>query len=226
MPEDLNEIQGSEPRENSIEKPETKTKKEKITLSLVLNAVLLIAVVVLFLLYVNILKRERQVQFTGNGNISIAYVNTDSVLLHYNFSKDVEKQMQGLEKSFQNQYNASITAYQNEYNTYLKNGTSGKLTLDEQKKTEEMLAKKQQSLSELDQNLTNQLVAEKQKKNMEVLDTIINFVSRYNQTKHFTYILAHAYGGAVLYADKKYEITNEIIAGLNEEYSKRDKKNE
>jgi outer membrane protein len=91
---------------------------------------------------------------------------------------------------------------------------------DEQKKTEEKLAKKQQDLTALDTELTQQLMAEKETRNMEVHDTIVSFIARFNKTKNYTFIFERSYGGTLLYANPSLDITDEIMKGLSDEYGK------
>ena len=55
---------------------------------------------------------------------------------------------------------------------------------------------------------------------MEVHDTIVSFISRFNKMKNYTFIFERSYGGTLLYADPSLEITDEILKGLNGEYEK------
>jgi outer membrane protein len=158
------------------------------------------------------------VQTAGSGKMNIAWINTDTIWEKYEFVADVKTDLAKYEKDLQDQYTSTVTAFQNEYNEYLKKGTSNQLTLDEQKKTEEKLSKKQQYITELDAQLTQKLVDEKTARNMEVHDTIVNFIARFNKDKKYTFVLENAYGGSLLWADKSLEITNAVLKGLNEEY--------
>jgi outer membrane protein len=159
-------------------------------------------------------------QTASDGKITVAWVNTDSVWEQYDFVTDVKAELAAYEQNLMNQYTASVSAFQNEYNEYIKKASAYQLTLDEQKKTEEKLAKKQQSLQELDAQLSQKLIDEKTTRNMEVHDTIVKFVARFNQKHKYTYILERSYGGSILWADSVLEITSPVIKGLNEEYKK------
>ena len=48
-------------------------------------------------------------------------------------------------------------------------------------------------------------------------DSIQHFLAVYNKDKKYGLILSKA-GDNILYADKAYDITNEVIAGLNKAY--------
>lgn len=160
-----------------------------------------------------------------SGNLSFAWVNTDTIWEQYNFVTDVKAELATYEKNLQDNYTARVTAFQNEYNAYVKKASAYQLSLDEQKKTEEKLAMKQQELQELDAKLSQTLLDEKTARNMEVHDSIVNFIARYNKDKKYTFILERSYSGSLLWADASLDITGDIVKGLNKEYKtfKKDK---
>ena len=50
---------------------------------------------------------------------------------------------------------------------------------------------------------------------MSVNDSIQHFLTKYNKDKKYSFIVTKA---GLLYADKAYDITEEVIAGLNKAY--------
>jgi len=137
---------------------------------------------------------------------------------HYDFVLDVQVDLANYEKELQNQYVSSAKAFEKEYNDYIKRATANLLTLEQQKKTEEKLALKQQSIQELEAKLSVQLQEEKLKRNMEVHDTIVNNIARYNKNKNYTFIFEKSYGGGLLFVNEAFDITNDILTSLNKEY--------
>ncbi|MEI6122478.1 MAG: OmpH family outer membrane protein [Bacteroidota bacterium] len=206
------------------EKKECCTEK-KCRFSFWINIICLAGVIALFILF--FLSKKQVVDTTPPktiGNVTFAFVNTDSLMAHYDFVLDVQVDLAKYEKILQNQYTATVTAFQKEYDDYIKRATAGLLTLDQQKKTEETLGKKQQSIGELEGKLAAQLQEEKLKRNMEVHDSIVNHIARYNKTKNYTFIFEQSYGGGLLFAHSGLDITPEILKGLNEEYTELQKK--
>ncbi|MCK9613239.1 MAG: OmpH family outer membrane protein [Bacteroidales bacterium] len=151
-------------------------------------------------------------------NATFAFVNTDTIWSEYDFVLDVQVDLVNLEKIYQNQYTTAVSKFQKEYEEYIKKGTAGMLSLNEQKKTEEYLAKKQQDIQEMEAQLSQQLLEEKSKKNQEVHDTIVHFITRYNKSKNYTFIYEKSFGGGLLYANPALDITKDILTGLNKEY--------
>ena len=52
---------------------------------------------------------------------------------------------------------------------------------------------------------------------MALRDSLQNFLNAYNKDKQFDLILSKA-GDNILMANKKYDITNDVINGLNKRY--------
>ncbi len=198
---------------------------KKCRFSLLINLISLAGVIALFVLF--FYPKKHTIDNTPPKSISkvtFAFVNTDTLMAHYDFVLDVQVDLANYEKTLQEQYNATASAFQKEYNDYIKRATAGLLTLDQQKKTEEGLGKKQQSIAELESKLAQQLQEEKIKRNMEVHDSIVNYIARYNKNKNYTFIFQKSFGGDLLFANSALEITPEILKGLNEEYTVLQKK--
>lgn len=195
-------------------------KKENV--SLLLNFVLIVAVAVLFVLH-----------FKGNKgsggfstkdlkvNSNIIYLNTDSVWNDYKFVKDKKKDLKDYEDKLQEQYNVKAESFKERYDAYLKEGTSGKLSLSEQKKREEQLGMEQRELQEYDKNLSDQLINLKEKVNNEIQDSITNYLKKHYSKDNITYIMAYSRISGILYANDKLDITKDVINNLNKIYEAR-----
>ena len=69
----------------------------------------------------------------------------------------------------------------------------------------------------MQQRLSNEFAAEQEKYNKALHDSIANYLAQYNKDKKYSIIFSKS-GDNLLYADKAYDITNEVIAGLNKAY--------
>ena len=67
--------------------------------------------------------------------------------------------------------------------------------------------------------LTNELAAENQKNGLQLRDSINSFLKIYNKDKGYSLILSNTGFDNLLYADPAYNITNEIVEGLNKRYN-------
>ena len=67
--------------------------------------------------------------------------------------------------------------------------------------------------------LSNSLQEEYQKEFQELTDTIQNFTKSYAKAKGYDFILCKSSGiDNVLYANEAYDITDEVVKGLNKRY--------
>jgi len=76
----------------------------------------------------------------------------------------------------------------------------------------------QQTLIDLKEQYTNTLAEQEYQMNQRFIDSVTNFLQRYNKNKSFDYILGYTKGGGILFANEKNDITYLVIEGLNKEY--------
>jgi outer membrane protein len=54
--------------------------------------------------------------------------------------------------------------------------------------------------------------------NQLLMDSLNNFLKRYNEKMNFDYIFSYNRGGSILTANDSLDITNEVLKLLNEEF--------
>jgi outer membrane protein len=69
----------------------------------------------------------------------------------------------------------------------------------------------------LQQRLEKELANEQQKFLQALQDSLDHFLADYNKTKKYDMIVNKA---AVLYADNRFDITSEVVNGMNKRYNK------
>ena len=192
----------------------------KNNISIGLNVVLLIAVGVLYVLY-----------FTGDSDthessersaastvdLSIAYVNSDSLLKNYDFFKDLEKQLISKSEKLNAEYVNRAEGLQREFQNF--QSTAANMTIAQGRAVEEDLKKKQQNLMMYQEQLGQQMRAEEAKMNTELYDKVSDYLQDYGTDKNLQLVLTYTKGSGVLYANDSLDITDQIIFGLNEDYS-------
>ena len=153
-------------------------------------------------------------------SISIATVDTDSILANYDMVADMTRELAATEKRLSDDLQRQARNWQNDYDNYLKIGAT--MTLSEQRKREEQLRKRrEEDLPQLEQRYMQQLMELNTRKNREIEDKIFSFIEEYNK-KHgnFTIILSKSRSSGVLYALPSMDITQPVLDAMNEEYSK------
>lgn len=195
-------------------------------LSLIINAVLAVAVVILFVLVLSNKTNSATKQLiTGketivSGKLPIAYINVDSLLLHYQFAKDANESLIKKQEDSRLTINTKARQLQvemGEFQRKLENNAF--LSRDRAEQEQARLQKKQQELQELDGNLSKQLVQVQQKMSEQLRDTINSFMKQYNKDHKYQMIISNTSNDNVLYAEKGYDITAEVTKLLNERFA-------
>ena len=157
---------------------------------------------------------------TGSSNMKIAFVEIDSLLTKYNFWNDLSEQMLKKEENIRttlNEKGKKLEAEAREFERKIQN--NGFVSRERAEQEQARLMKQQQELQELQQKLTNELAAENQKNSLELRDSINSFLKVYNQTKGYDLIISNTAFDNLLYGNPTYNITNEIVEGLNARYT-------
>lgn len=195
----------------------------KNNISIALNIVLLVAVVVLYILHFNSKSTNESTasnSMISTESLSIAYVNSDSLLKNYNFFKDLEKKLIGKREKLNIEYQNRAEGLQKEIANF--QSTAGNMTISQAKAVEEDLRKKQQNLMMYQEQLGQQLRQEEGKMNAELYDKVADYLRVYGMDKNLQLVLTYTKGSGVLYANDSLDITDNIIVGLNDAYKNND----
>ena len=157
---------------------------------------------------------------TGSSNMKIAFVEIDSLLTKYNFWNDLSEQMLKKEENIRttlNEKGKKLEAEAREFERKIQN--NGYASRERAEQEQARLMRQQQELQELQQKLANDLAAENQKNSLELRDSINSFLNEYNKTKGYDLIISNTAFDNLLYGNPAYNITNEIVEGLNARYN-------
>ena len=156
----------------------------------------------------------------GGSNMKIAYVEIDSLLTKYNFWNDLNEQMIKKEENIRTTLNEKGRKLEKEAQEFQRKIENNGFTSRERAEQEQArLMKQQQDLQALQQKLTEELAAENQKNSLQLRDSINSFLKIYNQDKGYDLIISNAGFDNLLYANPSFNITNEIVEGLNARYT-------
>ena len=136
----------------------------------------------------------------STGNVKIAYVEVDSLMTQYEFCKEFTLILQKESTNARNTLNQKGQALQNAAANFQQKLQNNGFTSREQAESQQAaIQRQQQSLQELQARLENELANETNKYNEGLRDSLQHFLAAYNK-------------------DKKYDITNDVINGLNKRY--------
>ena len=152
---------------------------------------------------------------TAVENLKIRYIDEDSIMANYNLAKDINEAMQNQFDAAQKQRGNEISKFGNAMQQKYQNNqylTEEAFNAD-QAKLQKMQADAENYLSGLQESIANEL----NQSQIQLLDSIDNFMKEYAKKKGFDMVLRKS---ATLYIDEKYDVTKEVIEGLNKRYNK------
>lgn len=166
-------------------------------------------------------KQQSTLEAKDNGSkaLKVAYVDLDSIQSKYTFYMEKMQEFEKKKESADRDLNNAFQKIENERIAFAKKGES--ITQAEYENFQRSYQAKMQNLEEqkrvLEANIANDGA-----KTMEDLKGRINsFLVDFNKDKAYSYIFSYSAGLNVLfYKDTTYNITDEVVAGLNEAYAK------
>ncbi len=194
-------------------------------LSIGLNVLLLIAVIVLYILHFSGNGKSTSNQggtATVNADAKIVYINMDTLLNNYTQSRELNEAFLKKLEANRTELNIKVKNFDREAAEFRnKVENNGFMTRERAEQAQMDLMIKQQNLQKLQQEMTENAQREQMKINRKLYDAITNFLTEYNKAKGFQLILSTTLGGNVLFAQEGFDITNEVVSQLNEQYAKK-----
>lgn len=185
--------------------------------SLILNGVLLIAVGILYYLHFsNAPSNPTSDLGVSVTDLKVAYINSDSVLKHYEYFKVNREKLESKGKQMEQDFRNRAQTFQNDLANYQRN--MGNLTISQAKAVEEDLGKKQQNLRVYQETLQQELMNEESKMNQQLYDKITAFLKDYGKETGLQIVFKYDPSSDVLYGGESLDITKIVIDGLNQSY--------
>ena len=154
----------------------------------------------------------------STNSFRIAYFELDSLQNNYQYFKDALSTLKGKEESMNSELASLEKSYQKKIAEWQQKGNN--MSQAEQQAANQEYQQMQQNFQsrkqQLEQNINDQM-NDTRKKIRERLET---YLKDYNKDKHYSYILSDFPEG-IFYKDTAYNITNDLIKGLNESYKKK-----
>lgn len=150
-------------------------------------------------------------------SMKIAYVEVDSIMSQYKFCKDYSLILQKKGQNIQSTLASKQQALQAAAANFQQKVQQNAYTREQAEAIQAGLQKQSADLQGLNQRLSNEFQVETEKYNAALRDSLRHFLNEYNKDKKYSLILSKA-GDNLLYADKVFDITNDVVAGLNKAY--------
>lgn len=195
---------------------------------LIVNALLIIAVS--YLLYKQFTRNPEAVITAGAGladkdsvtgkKLLFAYMNMDSIQGKYELAKVVSNEVERRRESLDAELNRMQKAFRNKLEGYQQRSATmseeqAVAAREDLENTEREMMEKRQTLADGYQNWLAS-------KNMSVIKDIQDYLKKFNADGTYSFIFSHE--PFFYYSDTAYDITREVIKGLNQQYQAKKKR--
>ena len=151
---------------------------------------------------------------------AIVYVDLDRILMEYDMANDLRSVVETKVQNIQAEVNRRGTKLEKDVKSFQEKMEKGLMT----RSVAEVQGQKLQQQEAEFNNYAAQKQAEIQEEQVVMMnqlgDAIKTFLDKYNEEKQYAMILTNSGGAPVITADATLDITDDVLAGLNEEYIK------
>ena len=205
-------------------------------ISIIVESILAAGVVALFVLFFTVnpwAKKPANGEVEVQGELlPIAVVSTDSILAHYTLAVEASDKLQSQYEESMVKLDGKAKAFQKEYETFQKDVIDFQRKVEAgaflsreraeseqarlQKKEQQLMAK-QQDLENLRQELSNDFMNQQAALTQQLSDSVQSYLKEMNADGRYHLILN---GAVMMNKVAGYDITDEVIEGLNARYGK------
>jgi outer membrane protein len=153
--------------------------------------------------------------FTNNEKV--VYVDSSKLLNNYKGMQAARAVYQQKANAWKANIDTLASEVQQQIFTYEKE--SPKMTAKERQLTQELIHNKQKQFAYYQQAMNTQAQQEDAKMTGDVVTQINAYLKKHGELKGYKIILAATEYGNLAYADEGLDITDEVLEGLNKEYS-------
>ena len=147
---------------------------------------------------------------------SIVYVQLDSLVNQYDMYNDLKSELESKVQAVQEDLTKKGRSFESAVKDFEAKIAKGLLTRSQAEEQQKRLLEREQNLQGLSQQKQMELAEEEAVMMRRVMDAIQTYITKYNQDKGYALILSVP----VLAGDPSLNITQDVLAGLNEEYIK------
>ncbi|MGI6048767.1 MAG: OmpH family outer membrane protein [Petrimonas sp.] len=194
----------------------------------IIGGILAVAILILYILHFtsapgkNGVKKGELITMMMNDSsitLPVAYVNVDSLLMNYNFWKDLSEALMRTEENSR----ATLTQKERQLNTEIQRfqrnvQNNAFLSQERAEQEQQRILKMQQEYQQMAERLAQEFAVEQQKLNAELNDTVRMQMKEFNKNKGYEIIFSNTGSDNILFANEKYDITKEVTDFLNKKY--------
>src|SRR5688500_3125205 len=194
-------------------------------ISTILSILALALIGVLFYLHFSQGNTQKKVSVptdkSATSSFAIAYFDIDSLQEHYEYFKDVSGDIKKKESSMNAELNDLTNKYQRTIRKWQEKGNN--ITQAEGETAQREVGLLQQQYQQRKGELEKEMQKLQVDRMSELRKQVEEFLKEYNKNKKYSYILSYEPGFIIYYRDSAYNITGDLINGLNTQYKEKKK---
>lgn len=154
-----------------------------------------------------------------NGQFKMAYFEMDSIAANFDLVKDLKSELAKKEEAMASEINRRSKEIQEKINYYQNLDQNNKLSQEQSQAANIEIKNMDDALKNRRQQLDQDYNSFMMTKQNEIKSKIEDFLKEYNKTRNFSYIVSYEQG-LFYYKDTAYNITADVVKGLNQKYKK------
>lgn len=196
------------------------------TINYIINGVLAVGIILLFILQIG--NKHKNVVYSDQSDepqdsvsiLSFAYINVDSLLLKYYLAMDLRSQLLVKEENSRSIITQRVRDLEQQMRRYKQRLEENPFLPREQSDLEyRQILQRQHDVYNLENQLSKELKEEQDRIYLQLYDSIIQQIKRYNETKKISIFFSNTGGDNILYAKDSYNVTQEVIDYLNKKFT-------
>ena len=150
----------------------------------------------------------------------IVFVDLDRIFEEYDMANDLRSVVETKAQGITNDVNRRRTKLENEAKAFQEKIDKGLMTRSTAEVQAQKLAGQEQEFNNYAAQKQNEILEEQQVMMNQIADAIKSYLDKYNKEKGYAMILTNQGDVPVITANEALNITDAVLAGLNEEYIK------
>ena len=151
---------------------------------------------------------------------AIVYIDLDRILMEYDMANDLRSVVETKVQNIQAEVNRRGTKLEKDVKSFQEKMEKGLMTRSVAEVQGQKLQKQEQDFNVYAAQKQQEIQEEQVVMMNQLGDAIKTFLDKYNEEKQYAMILTNQGGAPVITGDAALNITDDVLAGLNEEYIK------
>ena len=164
-------------------------------------------------------EKSKVIDTISPGQMKVAYVNLDSLNVQYLFITEKSAELEKSASAAESKVKSEASKRQKEVDELVAYAQKGNLPADEQATVQNRLGQLQNELAQIQQQEEQILMQNESAMQEDLRKKLEVFTSNYAKANGWDYIFSYQTAAPlILFANPIYDLTNEIVKGLNAEY--------